>query len=599
MSSRTPPTGAPHSRSRDVDGTSLDISFGYNDFLTVGDFDADGRVDLLARLDGSADVFRNLGPRHFERLETFRPDAPNGNKGGVLLCDFDGDGDLDIFWADGGTENGRGVRVNQVFLHEDYDFLPTNEPDLAPDIGANGADCGDVDHDGDLDLVVAHGRGVTLFRNTSGPGGTLRFEEAEIFSTQGTARAARLGDVDGDLDLDLFVSVDGPDALWLNDTDDRNALLVRVRVQVGDGIYRDDVGARIRLFYGPQDPASPLLEMNGGRGYGSMGTSPVHLGLPAGPFRAYFLWIDFQHPEALDAWRLVTPADLGPAQWLDVDSSDGDGDGIESALEQQDGGDEHDLDGDGLPDWSDDDTDGDGVPDRVEGRVDTDGDGRFDYRDPDSDGDGFPDRDDGCRTTVDLEARDLDGDGLWDACDPDRDGDGIENGQDVCPDHANPDQDRAACTPPEVTLTWELPPHAFVGQVLRIPLQLRTGAEVRIRDLRLEVTGEGVEALRLDGPGATALPGARVRFGLPDRDPQTQWTGELLLRVTSGGELTPVAGLSFLVPDDPRRYEVRTPSARLRAELGMVGCSTSGRGGTPGGLGLILLALLLLRRRPR
>ncbi len=81
-----------------------------------------------------------------------------------------------------------------------------------------------------------------------------------------------------------------------------------------------------------------------------------------------------------------------------------------------------DLDGDGVPEFSD------NCPLLANpGQEDSDGDGRGDACDA-------------CPTFAGASGKDLDGDGVGDACDPDRDGDGVANADDVCPDTADPDQ---------------------------------------------------------------------------------------------------------------------------------------------------------------
>jgi len=86
-----------------------------------------------------------------------------------------------------------------------------------------------------------------------------------------------------------------------------------------------------------------------------------------------------------------------------------------------------DLDGDGLPNSSDDDADGDGIPNALEGGVDTDGDGVDDAHDRDSDNDGIGDAVEGFAGATDSGGvlADSDGDGVPDFRDLDSDNDSI------------------------------------------------------------------------------------------------------------------------------------------------------------------------------
>lgn len=59
---------------------------------------------------------------------------------------------------------------------------------------------------------------------------------------------------------------------------------------------------------------------------------------------------------------------------------------------------------------------------------------------PDMDGDGVPDTSDNCPMTANFDQSDIDGDGIGDVCDDDIDNDTILNGDDNCPETPNTDQ---------------------------------------------------------------------------------------------------------------------------------------------------------------
>lgn len=117
------------------------------------------------------------------------------------------------------------------------------------------------------------------------------------------------------------------------------------------------------------------------------------------------------------------------------DDTDSDNDGLNDALDPNDGN--IDTDGDGIYDGCDVDVDGDGIPDNG---TDTDGDGINDASDADVDGDGIidngPDINGDGVNDVAWDPTDSDGDYLPDHVDPndnnpDTDGDGIPDGADV------------------------------------------------------------------------------------------------------------------------------------------------------------------------
>ncbi|MEQ8768841.1 MAG: VCBS repeat-containing protein [Planctomycetota bacterium] len=107
------------------------------------------------------------------------------------------------------------------------DLLPPSTGHTA----STDVDFGDLDGDGDLDLVLAGSRIVLLqnragtFRSPMPPAGPLSLGQARPFGTlpdNGPSRNVALGDVDADGDIDLFVaggfegSTLRPNALYLN-----------------------------------------------------------------------------------------------------------------------------------------------------------------------------------------------------------------------------------------------------------------------------------------------------------------------------------------------------------------------------------------------
>ena len=151
--------------------------------VTAGDFDSDGDEDLfMTHLDRETNtLYVNDGTGHFI-------DATDANKLGRISLpftgfgaewfDFDNDSDLDLFIANGAVRIEEDLR-GQPFPYHERNQLIRNDGnagfvDISGQAGpalelvevGRGVAFGDIDNDGDIDIVIANNNGPTrLLRN--------------------------------------------------------------------------------------------------------------------------------------------------------------------------------------------------------------------------------------------------------------------------------------------------------------------------------------------------------------------------------------------------------------------------------------------------
>jgi len=177
-----------------------------------GDYDRDGFLDLFISIfEGQNRLFHNNGDGTFTAITTERIVNDNGTFNGASWADFDNDGDLDLFVAN--------WPVALSFLYRnngDGTFANITATATGSERGSSaGPAWGDYDNDGFLDLFVANGAEVAATAETSflyhnnGDGTFTSITEGPVVSVLGASFSAAWGDYDNDGLLDLFVSNGG------------------------------------------------------------------------------------------------------------------------------------------------------------------------------------------------------------------------------------------------------------------------------------------------------------------------------------------------------------------------------------------------------
>jgi hypothetical protein len=199
----------------------MEVGLDVTGCLTLGDLDGDGDLDCVANSswdEGSdtlqGDVLFNDGSAGFWP----GPPTPFGFE--CELGDLDHDGDLDVVCV------APVVEAAHVFLNDGHGAFTRTEQELG-EVGARAIATGDLDLDGDIDVVVTHwfgpnrsGSNQVWFNDGSG-----HFDE--VGSIGGDSGDLELGDLDGDGDLDALASHLGPQLggpyhearIFLNDAD--------------------------------------------------------------------------------------------------------------------------------------------------------------------------------------------------------------------------------------------------------------------------------------------------------------------------------------------------------------------------------------------
>ncbi len=307
----------------------------------MADINNDGDLDFFACHDDAAprqwinDGSGNLTYADVISYATTPPSDMSGNYGSVW-SDFDNDGDVDLYIAkcrQGVNDQQDPRRWNRLFVNNGNGTYT----DMAATYGVQvkyqswSADLGDINNDGDMDLVITnHDHTIQLFENdgtgnfteiTTGSGleitgfflqskfvdfdndgfidllvsgGIERFfrndgdntftEMTGVFPSPKAMHSFATGDLNNDGFIDVFANygsgyvtpdLNHPDRLWMNNGNENHWFSVRLQ---GVESNRDAVGARVTLI-GPW--GTQIREVRAGESYGIVTSFACHFGLGA------------------------------------------------------------------------------------------------------------------------------------------------------------------------------------------------------------------------------------------------------------------------------------------------------------------------------
>jgi hypothetical protein len=177
----------------------------------------DGKLEIVMGSWGRhLALYRNTGTRaepRYELVDSAYVSIPRGSNTVPAFGDLDGDGDLDLVVGEASGE--LNYFRNDGTPREPHFVLET-ESWLGIDVGRRSFPAlADMDGDGDLDLIIgSDGGGVTLYRNVGTPQ-RARFERDDSFKLPlQQFSAPAFVDLDGDGDLDVLAGSIGGGVLY-------------------------------------------------------------------------------------------------------------------------------------------------------------------------------------------------------------------------------------------------------------------------------------------------------------------------------------------------------------------------------------------------
>jgi FG-GAP-like repeat len=170
-----------------------------------GDLDGDGDPDLLMGSFGARLAhYRNDGGGQFGLVDSALVEITRGSNTTPALGDLDGDGDLDLMIGE--TSGGLNFYRNEG-TPKAARFVLVSEQLDSIDVGRRSAPVlVDLDGDGDLDLVIgSDDRGLLLYRNEGSRAEPRWVQDSGFRLDVPPIGAPAFGDLDGDGDLDLVL----------------------------------------------------------------------------------------------------------------------------------------------------------------------------------------------------------------------------------------------------------------------------------------------------------------------------------------------------------------------------------------------------------
>ena len=206
-----------HGKFNDVTSANLPSVSGNAAALDLGDANGDGMPDIIIANKDARDVLLiNTGGVFVKDMNFDLPAVIDGSSD-IRFCDINGDGSLDIITTNNEVVGSSSLR-NRVYVNDGHGNFTDNTQNILPDGNeySEVLDSGDIDGDGDIDIIVAnYSQNAVLINNGSGV-----FEDqtaARIPTNDFASKDTKLGDFNGDGYLDIVMLGEGKMSLLIND----------------------------------------------------------------------------------------------------------------------------------------------------------------------------------------------------------------------------------------------------------------------------------------------------------------------------------------------------------------------------------------------
>ncbi|MCP4114324.1 MAG: CRTAC1 family protein [Desulfobacteraceae bacterium] len=193
--------------------------------MCFADLDNDGDYDMV-KGHTSADtgpasnqILKNNGNGHFSDATSDIVSSRKEYTRGVVTFDMDNDGDLDIFCVSGYLGTGDPVNEkNELYRNQGgLVFETVTENEAYDALAGQGVTDTDFDGDGDIDLIAANRTGDVNILENNGSGSFTVIDPESIGITTRAKDGISTADIDHDGDLDILLSGDNYADLYKND----------------------------------------------------------------------------------------------------------------------------------------------------------------------------------------------------------------------------------------------------------------------------------------------------------------------------------------------------------------------------------------------